>query len=448
MRMRIPFGASKVVLFGLALLIGSGVEQAEAAYKYKTLQSFCADAPTCSSGVNPQSSLVADSAGNLYGTTLSGGSGFGTAFELVHGAKSYRFKQLYKFCSQLNCADGTSPQASLIIDASGNLYGTASGGGDTGHGTVFKLLPGNKRWKFQRLYSFCPTGSCTDGSHPAGADTGATGALTYVGAASRQPYDGVSQLFGTTADGGANGAGVTYALSVNGSTWTESVLYDFCSQASCSDGQQAGNLIAKTSNTLYGTTGSGHGSVFLLTAAAPKWKLSTVYSFCPISGCASGEVPNALALDTNGNLFGLTSQGGTGAQCSIAGGCGVAFELTFSKRNGWKESILYNFCTLLYCSDGAQPSPGVFLDVADDVFGATNLGGSSNCFSDSQCGIAFEIQGSTEQVLHTFCPVAGCSGEGTTPEAAPVMDSSGNLYGITTFGGTYGGGTIYLLKPA
>jgi uncharacterized repeat protein (TIGR03803 family) len=428
-----------------ALAVAVTIDPAAAAYKFKTLQAFCADAPTCSSGVNPQSALVLDAAGNLYGTTLSGGSGFGTVFELVRGAKSLRFKQLYKFCSQLNCTDGVSPGA-LIIDTAGNIYGIGSGGGDTGHGVLFRLIHGSKSWKYERLYSFCGAGgSCVDGSHPAGTDTGASGALAYVGASSGQPFDGVSQLFGTTVEGGANGAGVAYALSPNGASWGESVLYDFCSQSFCSDGQQAGNLIARSSKILYGTTGSGHGSVFKLTAGSPRWALSTLYAFCPASDCATGEVPNTLAMDSSGNLFGLTVQGGAGAQCTVGGGCGVAFEMTPARRGKWQEKVVYNFCSLLYCSDGAQPSSGLVLDAADDLFGATNLGGSSNCFSDSQCGLVFKIQGNAESVLHTFCPVAGCSGEGTTPEAAPVMDSSGNLYGTTTFGGTYGGGTVYQL---
>ena len=442
------FRTAIVGAFGLSIFVGATGGAPAAPYKFKTLQSFCADAPACSNGVNPQTSLVLDSAGNLYGTTLSGGSGFGTVFELLRGATSFRLKLLYKFCSLSNCADGVSPTGMLILDTAGNLYGTTSGGGDTGHGIVFRLSPGNKRWKFQRLYSFCAAGgTCADGSHPAGSDTGATGALAYVGESSGQRYDGVSNLFGTTTEGGANGAGVAFALGSNGTVWTETVLYDFCSQPNCGDGQLAGNLIAKDSQKLYGTTASGHGSVFSLSAAAPKWTISTLYAFCPLGSCVDGDIPNALALDANGNLFGLTRQGGTGPKCGLSVGCGVAFELAFSKRSGWQESVLYNFCSLSSCSDGAQPSPGLVLDAADDVFGVTNLGGSSNCFSDSQCGTAFEVQGTIEQTLYTFCAQAGCNGEGTTPEAGPIMDSAGNLFGTTTFGGTYGGGSVYQLKP-
>jgi uncharacterized repeat protein (TIGR03803 family) len=401
--MKTPSGMTTAAGVALLLLVAGTAAAAAAPYKFKTLQSYCADAPTCSNGVNPQSALVLDASGNLYGTTLSGGRGFGTVFELVRGATGFRFKILYKFCATLNCTDGVSPKAGLILDKAENLYGTASGGGDSGHGTVFKLIRGSKRWKFKRLYSFCAAGgACPDGSHPAGTDTAATGALTYVGAASGQPYDGTSKLFGTTVEGGENGAGVVYALAPNGTAWTQTVLYDFCHQPGCSDGQMAGNLIAKDAQHLYGTTSSGHGSVFLLVPAAPKWTLTTLHAFCPVSGCADGDVPNALALDANGRLFGLASQGGTGAQCGIGGGCGLAFELSFVQHGGWQESVLYNFCSLSSCRDGAQPSPGLLLDAADDVFGATNLGGSNNCFSNSQCGIAFEIQGSTEQVLHTF----------------------------------------------
>src|ERR1700743_1140196 len=99
--------------------------------RLRTLHSFCAQSG-CADGREPSAGLVADGGGNLYGTTLFGGdAGVGVAFELMPNARKtkYKYKRLYSFCAQASCADGNDPDASLIIDTSGNLYGTTMAGG-------------------------------------------------------------------------------------------------------------------------------------------------------------------------------------------------------------------------------------------------------------------------------------------------------------------------------
>jgi uncharacterized repeat protein (TIGR03803 family) len=215
------------------------------------LYSFCSK-PSCSDGANPQAGLIADSSGNLYGTTEGGGasSEAGVVFKL---SPSGTETVLYSFCSKPSCSDGAFPVAGLIADRAGNLYGTTSGGGailpgSSGGGVVFKLSP---RGTETVLYSFCSKPSCSDGANP---DAGLIA-------------DRSGNLYGTTSGGGASSLGVVFKLSPSR---TETVLYSFCSKPSCSDGRdpEAG-LIADSSGNLYGTTAAGgassDGVVFELT---------------------------------------------------------------------------------------------------------------------------------------------------------------------------------------
>ena len=119
-----------------------------AASQQKALYSFCATAVGlyCIDGALPRAGLIRDDSGNLYGTTSEGGAGgAGTVFQLTPNKTktAWAHKVLYRFCAQGggNCTDGAFPEAGVIRDASGNLYGTTDGGGAVGEGTVFELTP-------------------------------------------------------------------------------------------------------------------------------------------------------------------------------------------------------------------------------------------------------------------------------------------------------------------
>jgi hypothetical protein len=165
-------------------------------------------------------------------------------------APSTKEQTLYDFCSQTNCVDGMLPIAGLIMDGAGNLYGTALGGvydGAAGAGTVFQLTPTNTGWSEKVPYSFCSESNCADGHFPiAGLIMDASGSL-----------------YGTTNGGGActyniRGCGVVFQLRPTGTGWSEQVLYNFCSQSNCVDGQGPnGGLIMDASGNLYGTTAYG-----------------------------------------------------------------------------------------------------------------------------------------------------------------------------------------------
>ena len=229
------------------------------------MYSFCAQS-SCTDGLYPIAGLIQDASGNLYGTTEAGGAAElngGTVFELtVNAAKTaWTHKVLYSFCTQANCADGISPAAGLLGDASGNLYGTTKELGAHGGGTVFELMPNAKKtkWTHKPLYSFCAQGGalCTDGIYPASGLIG----------------DGSGNLYGTTYQGGANprGGGTVFELTPNAAktAWTHKVLYSFCPQPGCADGLLSlTGLIADASGNLYGTTSTGGaydgGTVFEL----------------------------------------------------------------------------------------------------------------------------------------------------------------------------------------
>ena len=261
-----------------------------------TLYSFCSQSG-CTDGDYPYASLVQGTDGNFYGTTANGGAnGGGTVFKIT---PTGTLTTLYSFCPVTGCADGYAPLAGLVQGTDGNFYGTASSGGTNGYsGTIFKFTPTGT---LTTLYSFCSQTRCTDGVYPYAELVRGT--------------DG--NFYGTTAYGGANGDyGTVFKVTPTGTLTT---LYSFCSQSGCTDGQEPRGLIRGTDGNFYGTTAKDYGTVFKIT---PAGTLTTLYSFCSQSSCADGSYPEGgLVQDTNGRLYGTTSQGG-------ASGRGTVFTLS------------------------------------------------------------------------------------------------------------------------
>jgi uncharacterized repeat protein (TIGR03803 family) len=197
-----------------------------------------------SDGLNPNPSLTFDRAGNLYGTTNSGGaSGLGTVFELMRSGGTWTEHVLYSFTTVF--PDGTVPGAGVIFDSAGNLYGTTSQGGSSNGGTVFELMPSNGGWTEAILYSF----NVVSGYQ---LEAGLT-------------FDKAGNLYGTTWGGGANGDGVVFELTPSKSGWVESVLHNF----NGSDGYLPYGLVIDSTGNLYGMAdqggANGDGVVFELT---------------------------------------------------------------------------------------------------------------------------------------------------------------------------------------
>jgi len=392
-----------------------------------------------------QSSLIFDSAGNLYGTGLGGpgegcdGSGCGFVFELKPGSNgNWTYKTLYIFEGG---PDGASPVAGLVIDQSGNLYGTTQYGGTppadceyNGCGTVFELSPRlNGNWKEEVIHRFA-AGIKENGFNVSGVFPVASLLIDPAG-----------NLYGTTEVGGSPrywDGGTVFKLSRNGSSWTSSVAYDFGLHE---DGSvPKGSVVADVDGNLYGTNmiggsggscgNNGCGSVYKVAQSAKGWYEIAIYNF---SGGADGGLSESTpVLDAAGNLYGTAFLGG--AQCSGSyGECGTVFKLTPKANGTWKETTLHQFAG--GASDGANPISGVTLDSGGNVYGTTSQGGSCTA-STYGCGTVFEIKPSgnswVESILYQF---AGGS-DGTSPSIPLVFDSAGNLYGATE-------STVFELTP-
>lgn len=337
------------------------------------LYSFCAQ-KNCSDGANPYAGLIADQNGNLYGTTFQGGAGCsgvgcGTVFKIAPGGTE---TVLYTFCSKTRCSDGRTPYAGLVMDKSGNLYGTASGGGANcsgfGCGAVFELTTNGIETV---LYSFCAQKKCADGRNPI----------------STLLMDARGNLYGLTNEGGTSDSGTVYEITPGTG---ETVLYSFCSQQNCDDGTvPMGGLIADKSDNLYGTASQGgandEGTVFELSAGGTY---SVLYTFCAqIQNCSDGAGPVAgLVADGAGNLFGTTASGGGGAKCPAQYGCGAVFKLA---PNG-TESVVYGFCSKANCTDGFNIGAPVILDKGY-LYGTAGQGGIQ-CEQGLSCGTVFRVK--------------------------------------------------------
>jgi uncharacterized repeat protein (TIGR03803 family) len=254
-----------------------------------------------SDGRGPDSGLVQDKTGNLYGTTGSGGSANnGTVFELVlNPDASWTYKLIYSFTSQL---DGGFPLGQITVDAAGNVYGTTGGGGLFSYGTVYKLSPSSGGWTLTTIYNFT-------------LDFG--NQQQQLGVA----IDGKGNLYGVTQYGGEYQLGTVYQLTPAVGYWNQSVLHTFTGN---NDGAfPRGQLTIDQSGAVYGTAVYGgihqFGTVYkLVRAKSGQWNAHVLHSF----GGVDGDAPeNGVAVDSSGNIFGSAVSGGTF-------GFGVAFEIT------------------------------------------------------------------------------------------------------------------------
>src|ERR1017187_10025179 len=348
------------------------------------LYSFPAEA----SGGFPHAGVIRDSAGNLYGTTyFRGRANAGVVYKLDTAGHE---TVLYSFTG---VADGRHPQAGVIRDPAGNLYGTANSGGAPNGGVVYKLDTAGH----ETVYAF-PGGA--GGRYPSAGVIG----------------DSAGNLYVTTSTGGAQNAGVVYKLD---NTGHETVLYNFTGGA---DGSypQAG-VIRDAAGNLYGTTynggTTGYGVVYKLDTTGHE---TVLYSF---TGGADGGYPSAGVVgDSAGNLYGTTFSGGTA-------NAGVVFRLDQTGH----ETVLYSFTG---GADGSGPYAGVIRDSAGNLYGTTYYGGAA------VLGVVYKLDTTGhETVLHAFTGVA----DGSGPQAGVIRDPAGNLYGTTRSAGTAGGGIVYKL---
>jgi uncharacterized repeat protein (TIGR03803 family) len=382
-----------------------------------------------SNGEGPIAPVVFDVTGNLYGITCEGGAnGNGIVFKLTpssHGA--WKESVLYSFPTSHNPKNPWGPASGVIFDAAGNLYGTTYYGGSSvgtyycpmGCGTVYKLTPtASGAWKETTLYSFKEE---ADGGNPAASLV----------------FDNKGNLYGTTTYGGTfsgdcpNGCGTVFELTPTTSgPWKESVLHSFTGSTVAGDGMNPqDNLTFDVLGNLYGTAGGGafsSGVVFELSPASGGWSYAVIHSFpVPALGGIDGAYPEAgVIADASGNLYGTTAGGG-----SLM--LGTVFELSPGAAD-WSSTLLYSFQGL---ADGADPKAPLVFDAAGNLYGTVT--------QDAGEGGVFELSpsGSGSWIDSTVLAFEGT--DGSIPYAGLVLDSEGNLYGTTEFGGSAQDGVVF-----
>ncbi|MCE7959352.1 MAG: hypothetical protein DYH06_15655, partial [Acidobacteria bacterium ACB2] len=353
-------------------------------------------------GWYPRDSLILDASGNLYGTTYSGGSSnLGTVFKIKTDGTD--FSVLHSFAG--GAGDGWNPEASLILDASGNLYGTTYFGGASNRGTVFTIKTDGSGFSVLHLFA----GGAGDGSNPEASVI----------------LDASGTLYGTTRYGGVSDRGTVFTIKTDGSGF--SVLHSFAGGPG--DGQYPwASLILDASGNLYGTTYSGGasntGTVFRIKTDGSGF--SVLHSFS--GGAADGQNPEAsLVLDASGNLYGTTPFGGSS-------GSGTVFR---TKTDGSGFSVLRSFAG--GAADGRNPRASLILDASGNLYGTTAFGGSF----DSGTVFTIKTDGAGSTLLHSF---GGDAGDGSQPYASLILDASGNLFGTTAYGGAWDRGTVFTMK--
>ena len=408
LRQRLPIQAGALLLtlaLGIPAALRAQAPDKPPAGTFSLIYSFQGPQFQGTDGCLPEAGLVRDAAGNLYGTTLNGGGqfGYGTVFKVTpDGTESV----LHSFAGAPS--DGRYPQwGSLTLDAAGNLYGTTYNGGEFDSGTVFKVTATGSE---SILYSFCAQAGCADGADPAGG-------------IARDP---AGNLYGTTVYGGTDNEGVVFRLPARG---TEKVLHNFA-RSTTDGGLPYSNLTRDSSGNLYGTTDAGGtsdaGTVFEVSASGAY---SVLYNF---RGFPDGLGPfgGGLLRDPSGNLYGVTESGG-------ASDLGVLFELSA----GGTESVLLNFNG----TEGRGPLDGLARDGAGSLYGTTEVGGSGAGCALS-CGVLFKLTTTgREFVLHNF--TLDSASDGAYPVGGVIRDSSGNLYGTLEQGGAYGCGAVFKYAP-
>jgi uncharacterized repeat protein (TIGR03803 family) len=362
-------------------------------------------------GGNAATGLVFDHQGNLYGTTVIGGAyTCGTVFELSPRAS---LPWLETVLFNFGCYDdGKSPHGGVTFDRHGNLEGTTVAGGTGGFctsdgcGIIYRLSSTTEKV----LYNF--TGG-TDGFGPGG---------TVV-------FDRAGNSYGSTPDGGAYYEGVVYKLSRSGKYH---VIHAFTGGKDGGVGS-LGSLLLDKGGNIYGVTelggANGSGTVFELSPISKNhYKLTTLYAFK--TGTDAAFPYGGLVADKSGNLFGTTYYGG-------AHGVGAVYELVRKGKGKYRERVLYSFQG---GSDGSYSTSTLIFGASGDLYGTTSSGGGT-----CDCGTIFKIDPSTgsEHVLHAF----GTGTDGAYPYYGLTADKSGNFYGTTVAGGSFGQGVVFEFTP-
>ena len=399
--------------------------------------------------MGPQSGLIKDAAGNLYGATVYLPNSGGSAFELSPSGDGWNYNFISAFQGGLNLG----PYASLMMDAAGNLYGTTFADGQYGYGTVFKLTRSGGSWSYQSLHNF--TGG-NDGASPMAPLI--LDSKPAISTARRRAADNLRRC--RVQDHAVNKhssrraahptcvVGWAILLLFNplcfvktspSSSVTAESCYSFSPPAGRPDiGFRISHRGANHAEIQYPCS-YFFACVLAIFAALriPSWAATEtpVYSF---TGGLDGANPaSQLIFDGAGNAYGTTVTGGSA-------NCGTVFELT---RNGeqWQQMVLYSFGCF---GDGKNPYGGLTMDARHNLYGTTVAGGSGGTCSGDGCGVVFKLSRSGDSWMETVLYSFGDSPDAAGPGGAVVFDHAGNLLGTSPDGGEFAEGTIYELSPS
>ncbi len=392
----------RVLAFAAVLGLGVIAAPLAQAQTFSVIHNFTGG----SDGANPLSGFLF-AGGDLYGTASSGGSsGDGVVFRLSTSGEE---TVLHEFTGG---TDGASPEGLLVTDKTGNLYGTTTLGGVSNAGTVFKVTPKGQETV---LYSFKGK---ADGANP------------VAGLA----IDKAGNLYGTTTKGGSSKDGTVFELAVpkvTGGEWTEEVLHSFGEDK---DGTiPIAGVTFDASGNLYGTTSAGgtygNGTIFQLTPSTSGWTENILHDFELQS---DGGVPYAgLVLDSKGDLYGAATDGGAGG----ANGGGTVFELTHA-NDSWTFTVLYRLSGW-----GISGSYRNLLLVSGKIYASTHCDGADNA------GTVYELTDSGTTWTYNPLYVFTGGSDGLYSISNLVTDSKGNLYGTTLEGGAHGSGAAFRVTP-
>lgn len=406
----------RAMLGFLCTFLMAGVVSQACAQTYTILYSFTGKLD----GNGPYAPLLRNSAGDLFGTTTQGGQwGAGVLFKVSSGKETV----LANFSN--SPAIGATPTGQIARDSAGNFFGTSNLGGSSQSGAIYKVY---KTGGEMVLFSF----------------------HQYVG---QEPWGGVTidsvgNLYGTAAYGGLTSSstctdpcGVVFEFASGG---TYKVLHRFNGGQDGKDPQSS--LLRDSAGNLYGTTLQGGGCALISQGCGTVFKVSatgiekTLHRF---AGSPDGAGPfGGLIRDSEGNFYGTTTSGGTGTTCTY--GCGTVFKMDASGN----VTILHSFQG--GPDDGALPSGPLVRDADGNLYGVTDLGGSSskNCSALNfgyGCGTVFKLEpNGNETILHAF---VGSPTDGAGPVWGLIRDSTGTLYGVTGGGGPNDAGTVFKITP-
>ena len=404
---------STAFVFLLVLLLMVATSQVTQAQTFAVLHTFT----NTNDGSAPIGGVSVDLSGNVYGSATLGGDytpacaplGCGIIFQLRHRGSGWILQPLYSFQGG---SDGAYPEAPVVRNEDGSFYSTSSSGGPYGLGTVFRLQPPP---------SACKTALCPWTKTQVYGFMGVDG---YGNAPIGALILSSGEIYGVSVGGGSPPYdGTVYDLMPNGDGWTHSVLYSSLESPE-------GGVILDHSGNLYGTCAVGgannHGFVYQLVRSGSTWILNTLVSF----DGSNGSTPwGGLVMDASGNLFGTTSMAGPNDG-------GTVFKLT-PQNGSWIFTTLYAFS-----AQEGQPLGTLTFDAQGNLYGTANAG-FGNVFK-----LARGLYGWTYSVLHSFTG----GNDGANPSKAGVtLDSNGSIYGTAGGGGSpncIGGcGVVFEISP-